>query len=79
MSDLATQILLQIQEEQVNNARMMGAMAADVKTLVTNSTEYDTRITSLENKAWKQTGFFSGVILAGEPVIHYIAKKFGWL
>lgn len=79
MSDLATQILLQIQEQQVDNARMMGAMAADVKTLVENSGEFETRVSALEKKSWKQTGFFGGVMLVGEPAIHFIAKKLGWI
>lgn len=82
MSDLATQILLQIQEEQVKNARMMGGIAADLKTLVDSHSEtkkdLEKRVGSLEKKDWKQAGFLGAIVLMGEPALHFLVKKLGW-
>lgn len=90
MTDFSNDMLLQIHAQQVENARLMGGMAADIKTLVTNNEQvkrdlansdkkFDFRIGKLEKKDWKQTGFYAGALVVLEPVGHFIAKKLGWL
>lgn len=90
MTDFSTDMLLQIHAQQVESARLMGGMAADIKTLVADNVqvkrdlaksdkEFDSRIGKLEKKDWKQTGFIAGVLVVIEPVGHFLAKKLGWL
>jgi hypothetical protein len=55
MSDLATQILLQIQEQQVKDAKTLGEMASSIRTLADGHSTVSKDVEDLKKKDWKQS------------------------
>lgn len=78
MENLADRLLMQLQEQHTENVRTIGGIAADVRTMTETISGQSERISKLEQKTWKQTGFLGGIVMIGEPALHFIAKKFGW-
>lgn len=76
--ELIVGLLRDVHSTQLTQADNLGKLTASVDLLLKAGSSNDSRITALERKGWKQTGFFAAIIAIGEPVVHYIAKKGGF-
>lgn len=86
MNDLSNDLLLQILDKQGEHNQILGRleqkMDSHTKVREEDRADFDAvceRVTEMEHADWKRTGFFGAVMLALEPLGHYVGKKFGWM
>lgn len=76
--DLIVGLLRDVHATQLSQAETLGSLSANMKILAENKPALEKRVTALERKGWKETGFFAGFLVLGEPIFHYVAKKWGF-
>lgn len=86
MDSLANDMLLQIQQQQVDNALVLGKIASGMESMVQahaenkkDIEEVTVRVKSLEDKGLRTTGFLAGAQFVVTSLGVMLAKKFRWL
>ena len=77
MHDLSTDILIQIQQQQLADSRTLGNMESQLKSLATAKNNHESRIADLEKRSWKELGALGLLSFLFIPVWQFIAKRLG--
>lgn len=81
MDSLANDLLLQIQDQQVKNAAILGRLESKLDiTCASNAADkadFEVRIRSVEHRDWKHSGAIGVLLLLMEPALHWVGRRLG--